>query len=687
MAWPYIELAIRIWIAKLFFVFGILQLMHWPTTMDWAGYENPIPFLAPTAAAYWSTAIDLACASLLAIGLMTRYAALPLMVLSFVTQLRYEPFDTQLFWTVLFGWFTVCGAGPISMDHLLRRGLSDSAIPFVARIIDFSKRLRLYGTAVYASLLRVWLGAALILASLSGPTWREAGHIGRWLPLDVARGLPFTGAWLVGVLLVLGAGSRYVALVSLVSLLGYSVVDPRITDEIYLLMLLTIFIVYGGGVISIDRVTGILRDRLFPVYTVRGPQQSAEMPRVVIVGAGFGGLRCAEALRHTRVAVTLIDRTNYHLFQPLLYQVATAALSPGDIATPARQLFRNAPLTRVLLGSVTGVDTHRQMVLLQEGGVPYDYLVLATGATHSYFGRDDWAQHAPGLKRIEDALSIRRRILLAFERAEATVDKHERAALLTFLIVGGGPTGVELAGAIAELARFGLNQDFRSFDPSRARVVLVQSAPRLLPSFPERLAGVAQRALERLGVEVLLGNRVDHIDANGVSIDGKRILARTVLWAAGVAASPAAMWLNVPADKAGRLIVDDKLQVAGLPNVYAIGDTALSKGWRGEFVPGLAPAAKQGGTYVAKQIRAIVDSRKPPPAFQYRHLGSLATIGRKAAVADFGFARLSGAPAWWLWGLVHIGFMLGVRNRVATLTNWFWAYLKFGGGIRLITGD
>ena len=257
---------------------------------------------------------------------------------------------------------------------------------------------------------------------------------------------------------------------------------------------------------------------------------------------------------------------------------------------------------------------------------------------------------------------------------------------MTFLIVGGGPTGVELAGAIAELARFGLEKDFRAFDPAQARVILVQAAPRLLPSFPERLAQIAQRSLERLGVEIHLGSRVDHIDETGVAVDGTRIEASTVLWAAGVAASPAAAWLNAPADKAGRLIVGDDLRVPGLANVFAIGDTAASKAWKGEIVPGLAPAAKQGGTYVAKQIRAMVESRRPMPAFRYRHLGSLATIGRKAAVADFGILKLSGAPAWWLWGIVHIAFMLGVRNRVATLTNWFWAYLKFGGSIRLITG-
>ena len=259
--------------------------------------------------------------------------------------------------------------------------------------------------------------------------------------------------------------------------------------------------------------------------------------------------------------------------------------------------------------------------------------------------------------------------------------------MLTFLIVGGGPTGVELAGAIAELARFGLSEDFRTFDASRARVVLVQSAPRLLPSFPEHLASIAQRALEQLGVQIRLGSRVTQIDENGVGVDGERIEARTVLWAAGVAASPAASWLKVPADKAGRIVVSEDLRVPGLDNVFAIGDTVACNAWEGQPVPGLAPAAKQGGAYVARQIRALIEGRSPWPAFRYRHLGSLATIGRKAAVADFGTMRLWGAPAWWLWGVIHIGFMLGIRNRTATLLNWFWSYLRFGGGIRLITGD
>ena len=684
LAWPYIELAIRLWIAKLFFVFGILQFTHWQPTLELASQENPIPFLAPAAAAFLSTGIYLICAALVAIGLMTRYAALPLLALSFITQLRYEPFDTQLFWIALSGWFVIHGAGAISLDNVLRRGVSDSALPLIPTIIRASTWLRMRGTPLYIFFLRVWLGLAILAAAYASTHRLELEDLARWLPLDVAARIPPGAAWVGGTLLVLGAGTRYIASVLLASLVAYSVVDPRATDSIYLLMFLAILGIYGGGLVSIDQALRQLRDRLFPVSESSGIDSG--LPRVVIVGAGFGGLRCAEALREVAVAVTLIDRTNYHLFQPLLYQVATAALSPGDIATPARQIFRNSPGTRLLLGTVTGVDTSRQMVSTQKGEIPYDYLVLATGATHSYFGKEAWAPFAPGLKRVEDALEIRRRILTAFERAEATSLEEERQGFLTFLIVGGGPTGVELAGAIAELARFGLENEFRACDPSKARVILVQAAPRLLPSFPERLAGIAQRSLERLGVEVHLGGRVDQIDEMGVAIDGRRIEARTVLWAAGVSASPAAMWLSAPADKAGRLIVDGDLRVPGLANVFAIGDTVASKGWKGEIVPGLAPAAKQGGTYVAKQIRALIEVKNPLPAFRYRHYGSLATIGRKAAVADFGLFKLSGAPAWWLWGIVHVGFMLGVRNRVSTLMNWFWAYLRFGGNIRLITG-
>jgi NADH dehydrogenase/putative oxidoreductase len=686
LAWPYVELILRLWIAKLFFSFGVQQLMHWTAVLQVVHEENPIPLLAPIVSAYVSTGANLLCAILLALGAMTRYASLPLLILAIITQFRFEPFDTQLFWIALFCWYAIHGAGPISLDHLLRRGLADSAIPLIPLAIRFSQWLRSSGTACYLAVLRLWLGAALVVAASAHARLSLGAGAERWLPLDVAMRLPMVAALVGGAALVIGAGTRYVALLLLLGLFAFSVVDPRLNDSIYLLMLLAILAVHGGGVLAIDAPARRWQSHLFSIPS-SGELASRNWPRVVIVGAGFGGLRCAQALKGVRVAVTLIDRNNFHLFQPLLYQVATAALSPGDIAMPTRQIFRNAPSTRLLLSTVTGIDTEKQLVLTERREIPYDYLVLATGATHSYFGKDDWARHAPGLKHVEDALEVRRRILTAFERAEESVNESEKAALLTFLIVGGGPTGVELAGAIAELARFGLDQDFRNFDPAGARIILVQAGPRLLPTFPERLSAIAQRALEKLGVEIRLASRVNHIDERGVGVDSERIEARTILWAAGVAASPAATWLKAPSDRAGRIIVGEDLRVPGMANVFAVGDTVASNGWNGQPVPGLAPAAKQGGAYVAKQIRALIDARAPVPAFRYRHLGSLATIGRKAAVADFGAFKLWGAPAWWLWGVVHIGFMLGIRNRVATLLNWFWSYLKFGGGIRLITGD
>lgn len=685
LAWPYVELIIRLWVAKLFFFFGIQELMNWTAALQIVNEENPFPLLAPIVSAYISTGANLVCAILLAMGAMTRYASIPLLVLAVITQSRFEPFDTQLFWIALFCWYGIQGAGPISFDNLLRRGLADSAIPLIPRAIRWSQLLRSRGSPWYLTGLRLWLGAALVVAASADARLAVGSGTARWLPLDVATRMPMVTALVGGAALMLGAGTRYVALVLLLSLFAYSVIDPRQSDSIYLLMLLAILVAHGGGGLAVDALAKRWHSRL----SSRGSNEvaSGSWPRVVIIGAGFGGLRCAQALRGVNVSVTLIDRNNFHLFQPLLYQVATAALSPGDIAVTTRQIFRDAPATRLLLSSVGGIDTEKRLVLTERCEIPYDYLVIATGATHSYFGKDEWARHAPGLKQVEDALEVRRRILTAFERAEESANEAEKAALLTFLIVGGGPTGVELAGAIAELARFGLNQDFRTFNPANARIILVQSAARLLPSFPERLSGIAQRALEKLGVEIRLACRVNHIDEAGVQVDDERIEARTVLWAAGVAASPAAAWLKVPSDRAGRIVVGEDLRVPGMSNVFAVGDTAASNAWNGKPVPGLAPAAKQGGAYVAKQIRALIDARAPIPAFRYRHLGSLATIGRKAAVADFGVFNLWGAPAWWLWGVVHLGFMLGIRNRVATLLNWFWSYLKFDGGIRLITGD
>jgi NADH dehydrogenase/putative oxidoreductase len=415
-----------------------------------------------------------------------------------------------------------------------------------------------------------------------------------------------------------------------------------------------------------------------------GPKP-ASLPHVVVVGGGFGGISAVRGLRGAPCRVTLIDRRNHHLFQPLLYQVATASLSPADIATPIRGMLRSQDNVRVLLGEVTGVEAKDKAVTLTRSRITYDYLILATGARHSYFGRDEWAPFAPGLKSIEDATAMRARLLRAFEEAENADADSEREAWLTFVIVGGGPTGVELAGAIAELAAHGLEGEFRTIDPSKARILLVEAGPRLLATFPETLSREASRSLERLGVEVQTGRRVEVVAADQVMVSGESLSARTVFWAAGVMASPAAKWLEVSADRAGRVPVGPDLSVPGCDGVFAIGDTASSQGWQGQPVPGLAPAAKQGGAYVARVIRSRLAGAAPPEPFRYRHLGSLATIGRQAAVADFGFIRLRGALAWWLWGAAHIAFLVGGRNRVTVMLNWLWAYLTFRRGTGLIT--
>jgi len=688
LLWPKFELGIRLWLAQICFVSGAHKLTHWQTALHFATHGYPVAWVASASAAYVGVSMEVLGGALLAAGFMTRYCAVLMLIFSVVAQFDHMPLDSRLFKVVLCGWYAVFGAGPIAIDTLLRRGLADSALPLIPRIVRASEWVRSTCGPFFVSLMRIWLGTTLIPAAMR-PARVAVDHAARlyaWFPLDTVTRLPANFALVGGALLLLGLATRYVMAALALVLLLCCLMDPRLTDAAYLLMISGIFIIYGAGKLSADHfIAGALESRWGDRSRLSAAALKA-LPRVVIVGAGFGGLSCAWALRSANVSVTLIDRVNHHLFQPLLYQVATAGLSPSDIAVPVRPLFRASMNTRVLLGSVSGIDTAGQRVLLGREAIPYDYLVLATGATHSYFGNDAWAPYAPGLKRIEDAIEIRHRILIAFERAEATTDPVERAALLTFLIVGGGPTGVELAGAIAELARFGMDKDFRNFDPAAARVILVQSAARLLPGFPEMLSMRARRSLEKLDVEVLIGSTVERIDAVGVTVSGKAIVARTVLWAAGVKASPAAKWLCARTDNAGRVKVTADLSVPSLENVYVIGDTAASNGWRGQSVPGLASAAKQGGKYAARQIRAKIHRTPAPAAFAYRHRGSLATIGRKAAVADFGFIKLWGAPAWWLWGAVHVGFLLGIRNRVSTMMNWFWAYLTFGGGIRLITG-
>lgn len=415
---------------------------------------------------------------------------------------------------------------------------------------------------------------------------------------------------------------------------------------------------------------------------------STPLPRVVIVGAGFGGLAAAQALKGAAVDITMIDKRNYHLFQPLLYQVATAALSPADIAAPIRSILAKNRNTRVLLDRVEGIDSANRQVLLGNGvPVTYDWLILATGARHSYFGRDDWAEHAPGIKTIDDATAVRRKVLLALERAETETDHERRKALLTFVVIGGGPTGVEMAGAIAELARKSVSRDFRSITPHCSRVILVEGGPRLLASFPESLSAKAKRAIEKLGVEVHLGGRVTSVGADHVQIGEEVIPAHTAIWAAGVQASPAASWLDAEADRAGKVHVEADLRVSGTENVFAIGDTACCQGPNGRPLPGVAPVAKQQGKHVAATIVAALRGGKAPGAFRYRDYGNLATIGRRAAVIDFGRFRMSGFPAWLLWSVAHIWFLVGFRSRITVGFSWVWNYLTFARSARLITGE
>jgi NADH dehydrogenase len=412
-------------------------------------------------------------------------------------------------------------------------------------------------------------------------------------------------------------------------------------------------------------------------------KKASKRPHVVIVGGGFGGLAAAKRLAGRNVDVTLVDRRNHHVFQPLLYQVATAALSPADIAGPIRAIFSRVPNIRVLLDEATGVKIVDGRVELRSGArLDYDWLILATGARHSYFGHDEWSAHAPGLKSIEDALAIRRKILLALEQAETETDSRRRQALLTFVVIGGGPTGVEMAGAIAELARRSVSRDFRSITPECSRVILIEAGERLLPGFPAELSEAAERSLKGLGVEVRLGAPVADVGDGYVDWHKELIFTRTVVWAAGVTASAAAGWLGADQDRNGRVFVERDLRVPGHRNIFAIGDTANTPGRHGRSLPGVAPVAKQQGRFVAD----IILGRRSGE-FAYRDFGNLATIGRSRAVIDMGELRLSGFIAWVLWSFAHVWFLIGFRSRLAVTINWLWNYLTYQRSARLITGE
>jgi len=593
-----------------------------------------------------------------------------MLTLTLLALIPGTPQDEHLFWAALFGWYVVQGAGPLSLDRILGKGLGLSPLPLAGRAMAFGAWFSRQVGPLYQLALRLWLATALL-----GPA-RMSAMVASVAPEMLPRPLAVVGA----ALLVSGLGMPAVAVVGLLAVgSSMAMMDPDQGMTLYGPLLLALLGASGAGRYSLDSL--IARQ-------LRRPSPPLDnLAHVVIVGAGFGGMACVAGLRHERARVTLIDRHNYHLFQPLLYQVATGSLSPGDIAAPIRAVFRENTNLCVLCGTVSGVDAAARHVIVDGRTVGYDALVLATGASHGYFGHENWAAHAPGLKSVQDAIGIRSRILYAFEQAEATDDPVARGSLLTFLVCGAGPTGVELAGAIAELARNGMAKEFRNFDPASARILLVQAGPRVLPQFNERLSAFARASLEALGVEVHVDSRVELVDAQGVVVNGERIVAGTVLWAAGVVASPAATWLGIEPDGAGRIKVGPDLSIAGLPDVFAIGDTALALAWDGQPVPGLAPAAKQGGAYVASVLRARLRGAKPPPPFRYHHQGSLATIGRKSAVADFGRLRLTGAVAWWLWGVVHILFLARARNRLSVMLGWVWSYFTFDVGVRLITED
>jgi NADH dehydrogenase len=405
--------------------------------------------------------------------------------------------------------------------------------------------------------------------------------------------------------------------------------------------------------------------------------------KIVIVGAAFGGIEAAKSLRRAPVELTVIDRQNHHCFQPLLYQVATAALSPADVAWPIRHILRKQKNATVLMAEVRAVDTSKRLVQIDSVSIPYDYLVLATGAAHSYFGHDEWAEVAPGLKRIEDATRIRRRILIAFERAELATDAAERQHLLTFAIVGGGATGVEMAGAISEVARQSLAMDFRRIDPASARIVLIEAGPRIMPTLPENLSDYVRETLAKKGVQVMTSTRVMSCDAHGVELEHGRLDADTIIWAAGVVASPAARWLDAEHDRAGRVKVGPDLSVPSHPDIFVVGDTAAVTDQPG--IPGTAPAAKQMGRYVGRLVAARVAGGPPPPPFRYRPMGDLATVGRHAAVVKLGRLELTGFLGWLFWSVVHIYFLITARDRFIVAFTWLWDYVTFQRGARLIT--
>ncbi|MEO0983403.1 MAG: FAD-dependent oxidoreductase [Pseudomonadota bacterium] len=678
---PLVDLGFRLWLGQLFLVASLAAIAGAPDmgTRLYACYaawpQEDTVLGAVVLGASLASAVGLA------IGVGVRLAALVLIAGLALSHFGGEPDALNLVWLAMLGWLALHGGGAIALDRALGRGAAESAAP-LSRVASAFMAAADKIAPAYLTGLRLALAAPPILLAFGATQGLEAA--GHALRLDgqamdfmttPISGLAGGAAAVFAGLFAVGLFTRGVALAAAALALAAAIPAGLGWEAGAASTLALLFFARGPGLASLDGALGFESDPKPP---------APDAPRVVILGAGFAGLSAAKALTGRNAHVTLVDASNHHLFQPLLYQVATAALSPADIATPIRELFRGQPNVRTLLGRAADVDKEAREVVLEDRRLPYDYLVVATGARHAYFGNDQWAPYAPGLKTLDQAVLIRNRLLTAFEKAEHALTEEARQRWLTFVIVGGGPTGVELAGAVAELARHGMAGEFRHCDPAEARILLVDRGDRPLRAMSEQMSAITARELEAMGVELLLGEGVDEIDAGGVRLSsGERIEAGAVLWAAGVAASPAGDWLGVETDRAGRVPVGPTLEPEGCENIFVVGDVAAIEG--GRPVPGIAPAAKQAGAHAAGLILQRMAGRRGDKPFRYDHLGDLATIGRKAAVVDMGRFKFSGPLAWWLWGAAHVYFLTGLRNRASVAVHWLWSYLTYRRPTRIIT--
>lgn len=686
-AWPLIDLVFRFWIGKQLLLGGILQSANWNVSLALATHEYPVVWLTPKLEAFLGITAQLVGGTALIFGFFTRVGALAVFIFALMTQIYYVTLDVNLLWIMLMSGYIFRGPGPFSLDHLFEHGFSRSPLPFAMSITTLISSTKKSCSNFFLIILRCWLMMTLIIAGehylVMGATQMQS--LSSWLPLYSAQLLFGHTSIVFALAFGLGFATRLFSLIGLMIICYTQTIAGELSYSIYWMMVMAVLFVSGPGTLSVDQLILNSLKRRYPQLSGKPAFILDNLPQVIIIGAGFGGIACAKALRHVPVKVILIDKHNYHLFQPLLYQVATGNLSPGDIAVSIRSIFFNQFNTEVFLGNVNAIDKEKRVVFVDERQVNYDYLVIATGATHSYFGKDQWEPFAPGLKSLEDAIAVRSRIMETFERAEIAETEDERQRLLNFVIVGGGPTGVELAGAIIELARFGMEKDYRHFYSTDAKIILIQAAPRLLPTFGEKTSAIAQSSLEKMGVKVLTNSKVEQIDEQGVIVQGQRIFSQSVLWAAGVQASPVAKWLNAEEDHAGRIKVEDDFSVPNHEGIYVIGDAATANVWHGNPMPGLAPAAKQSGKFVAKKISALIYDKPGSNIFSYKHRGSLATIGRKTAVAELNHVKFSGAIAWWFWGFVHVLFLVGARNRFSVISNWIWSYFTFRANNLLIT--